>query len=257
MREGMSNDEINHLTPVARYPQLRSVLGALSLISLILTILWLVCLIAGTPPTGQPNTVTDLFSYLSDLNALFYLTYINAALITIVAIALFAALFLYIRLAAPVWSLIGMAFVPVYGCLNLVAYLSQITIVPELLRLRAMPDHQAFSEFLLQQVVQQWPHSAVFAFNNLAYALLGIPSIVFGVVILRTSFLLRTGAIPLGLSGVASILGFLGIVARNAWLAHGSLVGGVLFLLALIHFSWSLIWRKEKQGFELGAAVDR
>jgi hypothetical protein len=218
--------------------RLRNVLGILSLISLFLTVSWLVLLIVGTPSGGQPDTPAALFSYLGSPNTLFYLTYINAGLLTMVVIGLFAVLFLYVKPYAPVSSMIGIAFVPVYGCLNMVAYLSQVTVIPELLRLRTVPDHQAFAEFLLLLVVQQWPHSAVFAFNNLAYAVLGIPSIIFSVIIFRSSSV-QAGAVLLGLSGVASIIGFMGIVARHGWLSQGSLVGGVLFLLALVQFTWA------------------
>ena len=230
----------------AQEAQIAQMLGVLSLLSLILTILWLVSLILGIESSGRPETIEALFSHIGSPDILFYLTYINAALLTAIAVALFTVLFLYIEKIAPMWSAIGIAFVPIYGSMNLVAYLSQITVVPRLLHLRAEPGYKFLSEFLLQQVIQQWPDSAVFVFNNLAYALLGIPSIIFGVLMAGSVASLRTGGVLLGFSGVASIAGFIGIAAQNARLSQGSLFGGMLFLLALIHLSWVLLYRRQR-----------
>jgi hypothetical protein len=210
-------------------------------VSLILTILWLICLIVGLSSAGRLDTFEGVLSHVAKLNTLFYLTYANAALLTVSAVMLFVALFLQLRPMAPTWSALGVAFVPIYGCLNLVAYLSQITVVPRLLRLQAVPEYQVVSRFLLQQAVQQWPDSAVFIVNNLAYAVLGVPSVVFAVLILRSSPSVRFGAILLGLSGVASMAGFIGIVAQNPSIANGSLIGGILFLVALAQLSWGFL----------------
>ena len=226
--------------------QLFKMLGVLSLISLILTILWLVCLIIGIASSGRPETIEAILSHLGSPSILFYLTYVNAALLTAIVVTLFTVLFLYIRKVAPMWSAIGIVFVPIYGGINLIAYLSQVTVVPRLLHLRAEPKYQFLSECLLRQIIQQWPDSAVFVFNNLAYALLGIPSIIFGVLMAGSVTSLRTGGVLLGFSGVASIAGFIGIVAQNARLSQGSLFGGMLFLLALIHLSWVLLYRRQR-----------
>jgi len=219
-------------------------LGVLSLVSLILTVLWLVCLIMGVTSADHLDTFDGVLSHLTKLDFLFYMTYVNAALLTVSATMLLVAFFFSLKPVAPLWSAIGVVFVPVYGCLNLVAYLSQVAVVPRLLRLRTVPKYQALSEFLLQQTVQQWPDSAVFIFNNLAYAVLGVPSVIFGVLIMKSHRLVRPGGVLLGLSGVASIAGFVGIVAQTPWLAKGSLVGGILFLLALVQFSWALLWNR-------------
>jgi len=68
--------------------------------------------------------------------------------------------------------------------MNLAVYLSQVTVVPRLFQLQATPEYQALSQFLLRQAIQQWPDSMVSIVNNLAYAILGVPSIIFGVLML-------------------------------------------------------------------------
>jgi hypothetical protein len=101
-------------------------------------------------------------SLLIKTDILLYATYTNATLVTVSAVMLFTALYLYYKPKAPQWSTIGVIFVPIYGAMNLVVYLFQVTVVPRLLQLHDMPEYQAFSQFLLRQTIQQWPDSAVF-----------------------------------------------------------------------------------------------
>jgi hypothetical protein len=101
-------------------------------------------------------------------------------------------LYLFCRPAAPEWTLIGLVFVPVYCLMNLVAYLSQITLIPMLVRLRQTAEYQPTADLPLELTIQAYPASATGYFNNLAYALLGIPSIIFGIILIHKSTLWRT-----------------------------------------------------------------
>ena len=162
-------------------------LGVLSLICLIITILWLVLFVSSMAVAGPLDTFEQVLAHVNGRGVVFYLTYANAALITVSAVMLFAALYIHYKPIAPEWSAIGVLFVPIYGALNLIAYLFQITVVPRLLELQALPEYQAFSQFLLRQVVQQWSDSTISIVNNLAYAVLGVPSIIFGILMLKSA----------------------------------------------------------------------
>jgi hypothetical protein len=70
------------------------------------------------------------FDFLLTLDAM---TCINAALITIATTALFASLFSVFRTESLVWSVVALVFVPVHTGLNLLAYLTQMTMLPRLL----------------------------------------------------------------------------------------------------------------------------
>jgi uncharacterized membrane protein YtjA (UPF0391 family) len=216
-------------------------LGLLSMICLATTILWLVFLVTGRVIAGPLDTFEQVLGHVGKVDVLFLATYANAALVTVSAIMLFAALHVYCRLRAATWSTIGFAFVPVYGALNLIVYLSQITVVPQLVAAQAKGLHSELVVLLLRQAIQEWPDSAAFIVNNLAYAVLGVPSVVFGLLLFSRGTLLRASGVLLALSGVAGILGFSGIAARCTWLSHGSLVGGVLFLLALVPMTWAFL----------------
>ena len=215
-------------------------LGILSLICLVLTTTWLALLIATMARSEPVETFEQALAFVARLDGLFYLTYINATLITLCATMLFAGFYIYFRPSAPEWSIIGLVFVPVYSALNLFSYLSQITIIPRLLAFQQMSEYRIASNLLLGQLIQQWPDSAVAFFNNLSYAILGFPSIIFGTLLVKQgagSLKGRSKQIAgrlLALNGVFCFIGVIGLAMRNELLQWGSAAGGVLFLLALI-----------------------
>ena len=213
-------------------------LGTVALLCAITTAIWLVLLIVGVATQGPVETLEQALASVADLDLLHYLTYANAALITITATLLFAGLYVYCKPQEAVWAVMGLAFVPAYTVLNLFAYLSQITIVPRLV------DLQPESSLLLAQLVQSWPGSAVNVLNNLGYAILGIPSLIFGWLLLQRQRAMRLPGGLLALSGAASLVAMVGIILQNAALSLGSIVSGVLFLLALIPLSINLLRQK-------------
>lgn len=220
-------------------------LASLALLCLLFTVLWLALLVAGLANAGPLTGIEQVLAYVARQDALFTLTYLNAALVTLSAAALFAGLYAAYRRQIPGWAEIGFVFVPVYATINLAVYLSQVTLLPGLLALRLDPAYRDMAEFLLRQAIQQWPASAVAQFNSLAYALLGIPSLIFAAPLLRRGGILRLGGVLLALNALACILGFAGSLARNELLSLGTLAGGVLFLLALICIAVGCLRRQE------------
>jgi hypothetical protein len=216
-------------------------LGIISLLTLLVTVLWLVFMIWGIASAGPLNTFDEVLMYVSRPTALFFLSYLNAALVTLLATAWMAGLYSLCKTVVPQWALVGLLFVPVYCTFNLFSYLSQVTVVPVLIELRQMAQYSDICELLLRLMIQQWSGSAVAVFNNLAYAILGIPSIIFGIGLWRLPRPQRLGGFLLAANGAACILGFAGILLRSPWLSNGSVLGGVLFLLALIPISLALL----------------
>ncbi len=220
----------------------RKPLAVVSLTLLILTTLWIVLLIADMASAGPLDTFEQVLAHSAKLSGLFYATYTNATLLTLCAVAWMALLYRECQSTAPAWCAAGVAFVPLYGALNLCVYLSQITVVPHLLTLRYAPAYQEAAMLWLRMTLQLWPASAVATFNSTAYAVLGIPSIIFGMLLGRRKGALRVGGILLALNGVACIVGLLGTVANIALLQLGVMVGGGLFLAALFPLTW--VWFK-------------
>lgn len=209
------------------------VLGWLALITLLFSAIWLVLLIADIVTAGPLDTFERVLAHVSAGGPLYYLTYLNAALVTISATAFMAALYRFVNRSIPLGSLVGLMFLPAYTVINLFVYLSQITIVPELLAALGRPEREPTALLLLEQMIQLWPESGAAFFNNLAYGLLGIPSILFGLVLWRSSRTLRWGGLLLALNGIACVLGVIGMLLGSRFLGIGSLVGGVLFIAAL------------------------
>jgi hypothetical protein len=118
--------------------------------------------------------------------------------------------------------------------LNLVVYLSQLTVVPALLTAHQQASYQAAAALLLQQTIQMWPGSGVSFLNSLGYAILGIPSIILGAILLWRRGSLRLAGALLALNGIACLVGLVGMLTSSELLGNGSLVGGSLYLLALI-----------------------
>jgi len=203
-------------------------------VALIVTVIWLALLIADTATAGPLDTFEQVLAHVSDLDALFYLTYANAALTVLATTLLFAVLYLTCKTTAPELALLGLVFVPAYAALNLVVYLSQLTVVPALLTAHQQAQHQAAAELLLRQTVQMWPGSGIAFLNGLGYAILGIPSIILGTILLRRRGSLRLAGALLALNGLACLMGLIGMLAGSELLGNGSLVGGALYLLALV-----------------------
>ncbi|MBN2500321.1 MAG: DUF4386 family protein [Anaerolineales bacterium] len=216
----------------------------LALVCLLLTSLWIALLIADMASAGPLETFEQAAAHASRLHGLYYATYLNAALLTLAAVAFFAALYYWLKPTAPDWTVVGLVFVPIYGALNLVAYLSQVTLVPALVTLRLDPNYAGAADMLLRLTLQAWPASPMAFFNGLAYAILGIPSILFGLLLWKYPRTLRWGGLLMALNGAACILGVVGFLTGNALLGQGVMIGGILFLLALFPLSWAFL--KEK-----------
>lgn len=217
-------------------------LGWFALATAVLTMLWLVLLFYSLHLTGVADTFDQAVEHAIAHGWVFYVGYANTILITIVAMLLFAGFYVYCRSVGPTWAVIGLVFVPVYGVLNLVVYVSQLTVVPPLLEQYQANGTEPAIELMLAMWLQGWTGSAVWTLNNLAYAVLGIPSIVFGILLGRQTPSLRIAGWFLAASGVASILGMAGIIIGHDLLSTGSVAGGALFLVGLVLLARTLLF---------------
>lgn len=215
-------------------------------ICLIFTCLWLVFMILSVASTGSINTFEEAISMAAKPGVLFYLSYINAALVTVTATVFFVSLYQYHKQFYTEWSLVGFVFVPVYCTLNLLVYISQFTIIPRLtVQLHDDQYSQAY-EVLLGQLIQSWSGSAISVLNQLAYAVLGIPSIIFGILMLKHKKISRPAGGLLFLNGIFCILGLIGTSINNQLLASGSVIGGALFLFSLASIVMSASFRNHR-----------
>jgi hypothetical protein len=219
-------------------------LGWISLSTLISVTLWLILLVWDMVTVGPLDTLQQVFANVQKDDWKFTITYLNAGMFTIFVIALMAGLYIYCSSALPGLSIVGLVFVPVYGTLNLIAYFSQITIVPALLESTSVPAVADTAYLLLEHTLQMLPGSTVAFFNNLAYAMLGIPSMIYGwILITDQNRAIRTSGWLLLLNGIACILGFIGILVNIDFLSIGTILGGAVFWVSLFPMSYGFLRR--------------
>jgi hypothetical protein len=217
-----------------------------SLILALLTGIWIICMVLLVQRHGTViATFEEAYEFVKDPGALFYLTYWNVVVLTILDVVLFGMLYLYFKSEYPVLSLCGLLFVPVYAAYNGFVYVSQVSVVQQIISVYDGVVGDEIMNVFLGQFLQLWEHSTAAFLNNYAYAILGIPSFLFGIALFRikpgsdrpggaghTAWSKITG-ISLMLSALACLLGMIGILTKNQVLASGSAVGGGLFFLSL------------------------
>ena len=208
--------------------------GYLALTTLILTFLWLVTLVWMMTAAGSLTTYDRVLAFSASQPASFFGNYLIAFLVTLSAIFFFYALPTVAGKHHLHLAQLGSSVIPIYGGLNLLIYLWQITGLQRVIDLLASPESRQAAGLVVQQTIHLWPGSAAALFNSLAYALLGIPSMIYGFLMLSQGKQLRFGGILLACNGLACILGFIGSTLSLKWLAQGTLLGGVLFFFALV-----------------------
>jgi hypothetical protein len=165
--------------------------------------------------TGSIFTIEEAVLSVKNPGWLFYLNYGNAMILTLLITAFFAGLYHLVNTTEPELAVSGMVFIPVYCVLNFFIYASQITVIPNLMAASALEAGHFPINIIIGQMVQAWPGSSIAIFNNLAYAILAIPSLTFGFALIQRLGSAVPGGWFLIFNGIASIIGGLGIVLRR------------------------------------------
>jgi hypothetical protein len=221
-------------------------IGIISSIAILTNIIWilLMMLMEGNAPVFK--TLGERISFIESKAILYKLSYLNAALLTVIGILFMTSLYIYSRKKNEFWPTIALVFIPIYGILNLFSYLSQVFIVPALLNLYKLPESKEISSILLNLTLHNWHGSIVESLNGLAYAILGIPSIIFPILIMRKPLVLACGGIMLMTSGVLAIIAFLGTLVSTQYLTSISIIGGILATLANFPIAYHYLFSKNK-----------
>lgn len=211
------------------------------------TTIWVLLMLIDISRFGEPSSIGEVLSYASRRDILFFLTYLNAALITLSIPFLFAGFYIRYKEQYPIASTASILFIPVYCLLNLIVYLAQIAIVPKILRIGATVPENSTTDILAALFTQVWPGSGIMVLNYLAYAILGIPSIVFGYYLSREAGAGKWAGRLLSGNGIACVIGFAGIIPGNRFLILFNPIGGLLFLASLM-LMWFHFKEKGIQG---------
>lgn len=213
-------------------------IGWISLILIFTTLLWIVLVALSESGAPEIKSIQDKIQSIENQKLLFRVGYLNAAFLTLVTVFFMSAIFAHFKETHSFWYTIAFPFIPIYGLANLISYLSQVFVVPDLISLFKESETQTVSLVLLKLTIHTWPGSAIEALNGFAYAALGIPSIIFPLAWFRNSKILVTGGFLLATSGVFSILSFTGLIMGIGFLTYLSIVSGIIFLLSLIPIAY-------------------
>ncbi len=200
-----------------------------SIVLLIMTTIWVVLTVISMSGTDPGWSDGDYVVWVADPDIYFTLNYINVTLLTLIVMLLYLYLFNYLKALNRRLALAVLLLVPVYGALNLFSYSIQIFLVPGLAR-AALEQQGDLTH--VSSLVQANSNSLVGLLNGIAYAVLGIPSIVYGFLLFR-SFRKYSGIFLL-LNGLLCLLGLLGYLTDLSLLSMGVMVGGIFFLISLL-----------------------
>lgn len=206
----------------------------LSLYLIVSIVLWVVTMIWSMADVKPGWDQIDYVQKVMKFETSFIITYINATLLTLLAVALFWKLFLHFSTQNRGLSEAALFFLLIYGTINLVAYGSQLVVLPVLSHKIYNTDLSSNDIAMVYHWIQMAPGTKIAAANGLAYAALGIPSIIFGLMMMKIN---RFGKIAGWLfiaNAIACMLGFWGMLANNKVLQFGTVAGGVIFLAAVV-----------------------
>jgi hypothetical protein len=201
-------------------------------LSLLLTLL--VVVITGMLASkGMPQSDLDYLKFASQPDVWYKAYYINAMMLTLLIIVLFTLLFSYLSEINKTSALLGMVFIPVYGAINLVCYSIQITVVPSIAAHALSTSASTSGDvWFAAQFIMTNTHSVVGFIYGLAYSMLGIPSVIFGYMLMRNTK--KLSGILLIIHGLLYFIGFTGFLMQNAALSAGINLGAIVFLINLI-----------------------
>jgi hypothetical protein len=211
-----------------------------ALILFFMTLLWVVLMVLSTMDLEPGWAEADYVEWISEPSLSFRINYLNVSFLTLGVCFIFVLLFRYLKLKSRSLALAGLIFVPIYGIMNLVCYASQISLVPSM-AMSALGNPDSVSE--VSRWIQANPDSIAGFVNGLAYAVLAIPSIIYGYLLKLDNR--KISGLTFILNGIFCLLGIIGMIFGSKILSMGIMIGGFIFLVSL-----GCIW------FELGRPRD-
>jgi hypothetical protein len=211
----------------------------IAILLLVSTLAWLFTMVWCMGTMGGVSEKIDYVQWVMKFKISFIICYLNATVLTVLCLALFWILFqVFAKLKRGV-SEIALFFLLIYGTINLVVYISQFVVLPLLAHNIFETDLSSDDIDLIYNWIQIAPGTKMANANAMAYAILGIPSIIFGLLIVKHARTGKAGGWLLMANAVFCIAGVVGIYINNNILQLGTLIGGVVFMVA-IFFIWQM-----------------
>jgi hypothetical protein len=212
-------------------------LSHIALATFVSLALWIPLMLLHQISLGSFANPSELVETASHLSGLHYVNYLNALALTILDAALLYGLYQYFKKEIPALGLVAVGVVPVYTTLNVFAYGSQITVLPILVSASAAaPDNLTYQTLIAEFI--QYGGGIVSSLNGYAYALLGVPSVIFALPLLKKRGLGTWAGVLLISNAVPCVLSLIGEVAQISVFSWGIVFGGILWTAAVF-----ILWR--------------
>jgi hypothetical protein len=207
--------------------------GVLAASVFILTLIWLAQMIGIAVKYGTFEHFEDALTFARERHWFYYnTTYANALILTLFNMLLYGSLYGLLKGEHPELTTAGLVFVPLYGILALVSYLSQIVMVPALIPQLEDPQLQPIALALLHHWLQIWPQSTIQLFDQFSYFLLGVPGLIYGLLMWRIEILRITGGLFVLSSAFCLLIGIGIITGLSGFVGVPSMIGGLLSIIA-------------------------
>ncbi len=225
----------------------KQVTGILAAAVLVLTIIWLSQMIGASARYGSFERFDNALAFARERHWFYYnATYANALMLTLFNMLLYGSLYGLLKKEHPEWTAAGLVFVPLYAILATVSYLSQIVLVPVLIYQLEDPVTQPIALALLHHWLQIWPQSTIQQFDQFSYFLLGVPGLIYGLLMWNTTRLRIPGGLFV-VSGLFCLLIGVGIITGlPALVGVPSMIGGVVSIIATGWLAFVLLRNSQK-----------
>ena len=204
-----------------------------SIILLVQTVIWLVFTGFSMSQVESSWIYSDYVIWASNPDLFFIGNYINATLLTITTVVLYTFLYDFLKNKYESYALLGFVFIPIYGIINLLCYSIQISVIP-LLASSSLDSPDKI--YFVSQFIQANTKSIIGFMNGLSYAILGIPSIIYGILMFKE--LKKISGVFISLNGVFCIIGIIGYIIQNGALTAGIMLGGIVFMGGLVAMTY-------------------
>ncbi len=163
----------------------------------------------------------------------------------------FISIYRFCKIKNPDWAAVGVFFLPPFAGLTLLFSALQVSVVPQLISMYNQPEYQEAISMLFSQFLPGTANQA-YAIADVPLLFLGIPALIFGLILSRDQKLLKVTGILLAISGIGFILEYFSFsFTFPGWLstiiAFASFIG---LLISLILSSIIFLRKKSREEIE-------
>ncbi|MFC1493197.1 hypothetical protein ACFL6O_04495 [candidate division KSB1 bacterium] len=181
--------------------------------------------------------------------------HISTVLFTVSLFFFFISLYQFCKIKNPEWAAMGVFFLPPFAVIMLLLNAMQMSVMPQLISMYHQPEYQQAISMLFSQFLPGTENQAA-SIGNVVLIFLGIPALIFGLLLSQEQKLLKVTGILIAVSGI----GFLGeyfsfSFTFPGWfstiLAFASFIGLLISLILL-----SIIFLRKKSREEIESSLN-